>query len=167
MRILKQLLVVLACSITLSGCGFHLAGQYDVPEEMRKVNLQIGSNERSGLRQPLLNLLKVNRIKIRDDAPYRLEILKEDTRRRSLSLQLDGDTVEYERIMTASFRVFSTADNTLVLGEREVEARRVFDRIENTTASDAHDEQISEELYRQLAQKIVRQYLAIGRHQED
>ncbi|TCK06889.1 LPS assembly lipoprotein LptE [Marinobacterium mangrovicola] len=157
---LRAPLFALVASVLISACGFHLAGYYEVPEELRQVNLVIPADRPSGVRTHLTSLLEINGIEITDTANYRLEVLDENIRRRSLSTSIRADTVEYELIGTAHFSVSNRAGELLITN-REVRAERVFNNNENTTARDALQSQIERALEEQLAQQIVRQYLSL------
>ncbi|KEA64422.1 LPS-assembly lipoprotein RlpB precursor (Rare lipoprotein B) [Marinobacterium lacunae] len=160
MRKLCGSLMVLLTTVMLSACGFNLAGYYDVPEALRKVDLQIPEDRPSSIRPHLNNLLAVNGIEISSKANYRLEIINERMRRRTLTMTLSADAVEYELIGSVRFSVFDANDNP-VIDNREVRAERVFNNDDNTTARDALEEQLRSGLQEQLAQQIVRQYLSL------
>jgi len=155
-------LLLMLSTLLLSACGFRLAGYYEVPEKLRQVTLDIPGDRPSDIRASLNNLLAVNGIEVRDDAEYRLELLDEDVRRRTLTVSLSADAVEYQLIGTARFSVFGPAGKALI-ENREVRAERSFNNTENTTARDALEDQVRSEIQEQLAQQIVRQYLSLGR----
>ncbi|SEG61423.1 LPS-assembly lipoprotein LptE [Marinobacterium lutimaris] len=157
---LRAPLFALLASLLVSACGFHLAGYYEVPAELRQVHLVIPSDRPSNVRTHLSSLLEINGIEITNKADYRLEIHDERIRRRSLSTSIRADTVEYELIARAHFSVSNRAGE-LLIDNREVRAERVFNNNENTTARDALQDQIERALEEQLAQQIVRQYLSL------
>ncbi|WP_432697597.1 LPS assembly lipoprotein LptE [Marinobacterium sp. YM272] len=157
---LRAPLFALIASLLISGCGFHLAGYYDVPENLRQVNLDIPDDRPSNIETHLTSLLEVNGVEITRRANYRLEILDERTRRRSASTSLSADTIEYELIATARFSV-SNGAGELLIDNREVRAERFFNNNQNTTAKDALEVEIRRQLQEQLAQQIVRQYLSL------
>lgn len=147
-------------SLTLSACGFHLSGYYDVPEALRQVQVSAPEERPSDIRQPLINLLKLNGIEITDAAPQTLKILQERTRQRTLTLTTGADAIEYELIASVRFQVLDAAGEPLS-NEREARIERVFFDLENTTARDALISQVKQEMQQQLAQQIVRQYLSL------
>lgn len=157
---LRAPLFALIASMLISACGFRLAGYYDVPEELRQVNLDIREDRPSDIESHLTSLLELNGVEITQDAEYRLEINDERVRRRSASTSLSADTVEYELIGTATFSV-SNSEGELLIDNRQVRAERFFNNDENTTARDALERQIRVQLQEQLAQQIVRQYLSL------
>lgn len=159
---LRISLLLMLGSLLLSACGFRLAGYYEVPEELRQVELVIPSEKPSDIRTHLTNLLAVNGIEVRDDAEYRLQLLNENVRRRTLTVSLSADAVEYQLIGTVRFSVFGPDDEVLI-EDREVRTERSFDNDENTTARDALEDQVRREIQEQLAQQIVRQYLSLKR----
>jgi len=160
MRKLRSSLLMLLTAAMINACGFHLAGYYDVPDDLRQVQLQIAEERPSHIRPHLNNLLAANGIEVSKDADYRLEIHSEQLRRNALTLTLSADAVEYELIGTVRFSVFDT-EGTALIDDREVRAERVFNNDDNTTARDALVEQLRTALQEQLAQQIVRQYLSL------
>ncbi len=160
MRYLRRSLLLALCSLLLSACGFRPSGYYDVPEALRQVQVVVPQDRPSNIRQPLINLLKVNGVEIDAKAGLRLEIIKEKMRKRTLTLTLSTDTVEYELVGTVSFRVLN-ADGEALSGDREARAERVFYDVNNTTARDALEAQLRQEMQQQLAKQVVRQYLSL------
>lgn len=161
MRKLRSSLLIMLTTLLVSACGFHLAGYYEVPENLRQVQLLIPEEQPSNIRPHLNNLLAVNGIEVTDDeTAYKLEIHKEVMRRRTLTLTLSADAVEYELTGSVRFSVFNPAGEALI-DDREVRAERVFNNDDNTTARDALEEQLRGSLQEQLAQQIVRQYLSL------
>jgi LPS-assembly lipoprotein len=154
-------LLALVSTLLLTACGFRLAGYYDVPDELRQVELVIPGERPSDIRPFLNNLMTVNGIEVRDGADYRLEILNESIRRRTLTLTLGADAVEYELVGTARFSVFDRNGDPII-DDREVRTERAFNNDDNTTARDALEAQIRRDIQEQLAQQIVRQYLSLG-----
>lgn len=156
-----RLPLLLVLTLILSACGFTLGLRYPVADELKQVELTLPGGL-TQIRQPLNNLLRINGIEIKKGAPYRIEILSEGVHQRNLTLQLDRDAIEYELRAQVFFRVFGP-DGKLVIGERRIDAIRTFDRIENnTSASDVLRDQLKREMFRTLAEKVVRQYTAIG-----
>ncbi|MBS98171.1 MAG: hypothetical protein CMI01_05790 [Oceanospirillaceae bacterium] len=145
----------------ISGCGFHLAGYQPVPESLRQVDLVISERRPSQIRSQLNNLLEVSGIEITSSANKRLQIHSENTRRRVLTRTVSDDAIEYELIATALFSVFDR-DGKPLIDRREVRAERVFNDDDNTTARDALENQIKQDLQGQLANQILRQYLSLA-----
>lgn len=161
MRKLRRSLLITLITMLTGACGFHLAGYYEVPEDLRKLQLQIPEERPSDIRPHLNNLLAVNGIEISDDeTAYKLAIHKETMRRRALTLTLDADAVEYELIGSVRFSVTDSAGEVLI-HDQEVRAERTFNNDDNTTARDTLEEQLRGGLQEQLAQQIVRQYLSL------
>lgn len=156
-----RITLLLLGALLLSACGFRLAGFYEVPPALRQLELDIPGDKPSDLRQELNSLMAVNGIEIRDGADYRLELLEENMRRRTLTVSLSADAVEYALIGTARFNVYGP-DDELLIDNREVRTERSFNNDDNTTARDALEAQVRLDVQEQLARQIVRQYLSLG-----
>lgn len=154
--------LLMLSTLVLSACGFRLAGYYEVPDELRQVALEVPGEQPSDIRGSLNNLLAVNGIEVVDDADYRLEILDEDVRRRTLTITLGADAVEYELIGTVHFSVIDVLQDQPLIDNREVSVSRTFNNNDdNTTATDALEAQVRRDIQEQLAQQVVRQYLGL------
>lgn len=156
----RRTLIVALGSLLLGACGFQLSGYYEVPKALQQVRLVSPSDKPSNIRLPLQNLLKINGVQITEDADKTLEILSEDSRRRTLTLTDNANAIEYELIGTVHFRV-TNRDGKILLADRKVTASRVYNNNDNTTARDALEAQLRQTLQKRMAQQIVRQYLSL------
>ncbi|QTH64404.1 hypothetical protein J1N51_02640 [Psychrosphaera ytuae] len=91
----------------LSGCGFHLKGQYYLPSSLK--TLYVSSEQRF---DPLLKQVKlrlqqnqVNIIEKRGKESAELRLLPESFQRRTLSLFPNGQIAEYELMYFARYEV--------------------------------------------------------------
>ena len=100
------LLAMVAVSM-LSGCGFHLRGDYLLPEELK--TLYLSSEDKHGeltrLVKQHFELNKVNVAKSSQADIPELRILKDNLNRRTLSLFPNGQVAEYELIYTVRYQL--------------------------------------------------------------
>ncbi|MBY7975028.1 luciferase [Vibrio fluvialis] len=146
----KLSLVVLTATL-LSACGFHLRGDYDVPEELSTMSLT-SYDQYSSFTRFVKGQLRLNEIKLvqpAEDIPN-LHLLGESTGERTLSLYQNTRAAEIELTFSASYRVtipeqgekiFSTSvtrsylDNPLAALAKSVERDMIEDEMRKLAAS--------------------------------
>ncbi|EKO3487902.1 luciferase [Vibrio fluvialis] len=146
----KLSLVVLTATL-LSACGFHLRGDYDVPEELSTMSLT-SYDQYSSFTRFVKGQLRLNEIKLvqpAEDIPN-LHLLGESTGERTLSLYQNTRAAEIELTFSASYRVtipeqgekiFSTSvtrsylDNPLAALAKSVERDMIVDEMRKLAAS--------------------------------
>lgn len=147
-----KLISVLALTTLLSACGFHLRGDYSVPEELHRMSLT-SYDQYSTFTRMVKNQLRVTEIELvspAKDVPN-LHLLSEGVGERTLSLyQNPPRAAEKELTFNASYRVtvpdvgtkvFSTSvtrsylDNPLTALAKSVERDMIEDEMRKVAAS--------------------------------
>ncbi|MCE7602672.1 LPS-assembly lipoprotein LptE [Vibrio fluvialis] len=151
----KLSLVVLTATL-LSACGFHLRGDYDVPEELSTMSLtsydQYSTFTRMVKRQLRMNEITV--VQPAKDVPN-IHLLSEGTGERTLSLYQNTRAAEIELTFVASYRV--TIPN---LGEKTFSTsvtRSYLDNPLTALAKSVERDMIEDEMRKLAASQIVRQ----------
>ncbi|MDE1225591.1 LPS assembly lipoprotein LptE [Vibrio aestuarianus] len=146
-----KLISVLALTTLLSACGFHLRGDYSVPEELHRMSLT-SYDQYSTFTRMVKNQLRVTEIELvspAKDVPN-LHLLGESVGERTLSLYQNTRAAEKELTFNASYRVtvpdvgtkvFSTSvtrsylDNPLTALAKSVERDMIEDEMRKVAAS--------------------------------
>ncbi|MDE1250173.1 LPS assembly lipoprotein LptE [Vibrio aestuarianus] len=146
-----KLISVLALTTLLSACGFHLRGDYSVPEELHRMSLT-SYDQYSTFTRMVKNQLRVTEIELvspAKDVPN-LHLLSESVGERTLSLYQNTRAAEKELTFNASYRVtvpdvgtkvFSTSvtrsylDNPLTALAKSVERDMIEDEMRKVAAS--------------------------------
>jgi LPS-assembly lipoprotein len=106
-----QLFVIIALALVMTGCGFKLRGEADLPPELAKI--YISSNRPPGappssLRRTLEDLLVANGVEVTETplgATAVIELLDQRIRRRVVASDSIGDTREYTFTLEVDYRV--------------------------------------------------------------
>ncbi|MEZ9299826.1 LPS assembly lipoprotein LptE [Vibrio splendidus] len=147
---LKVTIVVLTVSL-LSACGFHLRGDYSIPEELNKISLT-SYDQYSTFTRMMKGQLRMNDVEIVPPAENipNLHILGEGVGERTLSLYQNTRAAEKELTLNASYRVtvpdlgsktFSTSvtrsylDNPLTALAKSVERDMIEDEMRKLATS--------------------------------
>ncbi|MGF1745308.1 LPS assembly lipoprotein LptE [Vibrio minamisatsumaniensis] len=147
---LKVTVVVLTVSL-LSACGFHLRGDYSVPEELNKISVT-SYDQYSTFTRMMKGQLRLNNVEIvppTENTPN-LHIISESVAERTLSLYQNTRAAEKELTFRASYRVtipeigsktFSTSvtrsylDNPLTALAKSVERDMIEDEMRKLATS--------------------------------
>ncbi|MEZ8502502.1 LPS assembly lipoprotein LptE [Vibrio splendidus] len=147
---LKVTVVVLTVSL-LSACGFHLRGDYSVPEELNKISVT-SYDQYSTFTRMMKGQLRMNDVEIVPPAENtpNLHIISESVGERTLSLYQNTRAAEIELTFYASYRVtisdlgsktFSTSvtrsylDNPLTALAKSVERDMIEDEMRKLATS--------------------------------
>jgi LPS-assembly lipoprotein len=122
-------LAVLLLALLLTGCGFKLRGQSDLPPVLAKTYIK--TNQPAGappstLAQTLARLLASNRAQILtspEQATAIIEILKEESKTRTLAANRSGNVREYTLTYSVEYRV-TRANGTVLLAHDQITSSR-------------------------------------------
>ncbi|ASO28723.1 luciferase [Vibrio anguillarum] len=147
---LKLSLIVIMSSL-LSACGFHLRGDYSVPEELNRVSVT-SYDQYSTFTRMVKNQLRMSDIEIvsPSETVPNIHLIGESVGERTLSLYQNTRAAEKELIFKASYRVtlpelgmktFSTSvtrsylDNPLTALAKSVERDMIEDEMRKLAAT--------------------------------
>ena len=157
---MRALLVALALTLGLGGCGWQLRGSYSLPPEIVPVSVTGGG---------IAGELRRNLRRIGADAggqpASRLEILEENDRRRVFSVGTDGKVDVFEVIYTVRWQLTAPASDgnatRVLIAPRAMRATRRFEFDSAATLSkDEEEEARVETMRRDMVQRILNQLQA-------
>jgi LPS-assembly lipoprotein len=148
--------------VMLTGCGFTLRGQAQLPPAMAKTYIRdvrpVGAPP-SALANTLRQFLASSGVEVVNDpqaATAMLEIFNEGTRRRTLAAGPEGDFREYTFTYSVNFRATAT-DTKTVLSDGNITKFRDVIYAESDVLGKQEGEQIAlQEMQADAAQTIIR-----------
>ncbi len=147
--------VLLAALVFVSACGYHLRGSIALPPELKSLYLYGVS---AGLSTEMQAMLKASDGKMAaapDQAGIVVKVLKEDMRRRALSIGKTGKSSEVELNYYLRFQFYDNKDQAL-LDEQTLELNREFFNDQTAVLAKENEEiLIRKEIYRQAARMIM------------
>lgn len=152
---LKLSLVFLSATL-LSACGFHLRGDYDVPDELSKLSIT-SYDQYSTFTRIVTRQLRMNEIEIvqpADDVPN-VHLISEGTGERTLSLYQTTRAAEIELTFVASYRVTIPELGTKTFSTSVT--RSYLDNPLTALAKSVERDMIEGEMRKLAATQIVRQ----------
>lgn len=151
-----KLISVLALTTLLSACGFHLRGDYSVPEELHRMSLT-SYDQYSTFTRMVKNQLRVTEIELvspAEDVPN-LHLLGEGVGERTLSLYQNTRAAEKELTFRASYRVTVPEVGTKVFSTSVT--RSYLDNPLTALAKSVERDMIEDEMRKVAASQILRQ----------
>ena len=150
--------LVTCCSLLLlSGCGFHLRGEVTLPKVMANTYIQ-GATPYSDLETDLRRALTVAGARVSSapqDATAQLQILREDSGRRVLTVTVHGKAGEYELFYTVEFQLTDAAGKELVPRQRVTLTRDfTFDETE-LLGKTGEEDLLHREMRHEMVQRIL------------
>ncbi|MDW6016403.1 LPS assembly lipoprotein LptE [Vibrio plantisponsor] len=151
----KLSLVFLSATL-LSACGFHLRGDYDVPDELSKLSIT-SYDQYSSFTRIVTRQLRMNEIEIvqpADDVPN-VHLISEGISERTLSLYQTTRAAEKELTFRASYRVTVPDIGTKTFSTSVT--RSYLDNPLTALAKSVERDMIEGEMRKLAATQIVRQ----------
>lgn len=153
-----MVMVLMVVAIMLTGCGFQLRGQIDLPEPMRQIALSTPDATTDFVRE-LTGQLRANGVQLTDGPTVgasRLVIERERVYREALTISQDARVREYVLYLEVRLGFFNAAgepivDNEVVRLSREYR----FDE-QAILGSSREEEVLTQDLSRELATQLVR-----------
>ena len=152
--------LLLTITLVLAGCGFQLRGTGPqgtvVPDEWKSMHLATG-NPNSEFSREITMRFAANGVEWmeRKDANYVLQVQPERFRQRSLSLNSEARTAEFELTMSARFSVFDASGNA-VMEDHDVSVIKQMENDPRNVVGKAEEVQLLKaEMRTELAQQIM------------
>lgn len=153
---MKKLFTLVAISLLISACGWHLRGSLNLPADLKSVAI---SGASATLYEQLERQLRASDIDLQaseKDAQYTIVIIDEANERRTAALGSDALAAEYELNATAEF-VFRNSRGENVGEVNKVSVLRTLTYDSNQVLGSANEGSIIQrEMTQEVANQIIR-----------
>ncbi|WP_392561684.1 LPS assembly lipoprotein LptE [Orbus sturtevantii] len=159
----KLLLLFTFIAILLSGCGFHLQDNEEIPKQFQTMAFYSG-DPYGPLSREIKKILIKNKVKFvdsdkKDNYPS-LHIENSSITRSTISLYQDGKSAEYQLILTLNAKVVIAGDDIYPITIKIF--RTFFDNPETALAKSTEQNLIEQEMYGQSARQLIRKLRSIN-----
>lgn len=163
------LLIALLGALLAAGCGWHLRGTSDAPDNIESLHIS-ARNLNSALVEDLRRALVSNGITVAKnatEAKYSLVLLAENSDRRTASIGASARIAELLLTESADFLILA-ADGTQVLGRTTATAERQFEYNEdNVLTTDDEALLLRAEMRSELVHKILNRLRFVSHRTSD
>ncbi|MDG3087416.1 LPS assembly lipoprotein LptE [Vibrio hannami] len=151
-----KLSIVLLLAGTLSACGFHFRGSYQLPEEISDISMT-SYDQYSSLTRAVKNQLRLNGITTVTPAENvsNIHLMSGSLGERTISLYQNGQAAEKELTYSASYRVTIPEIGTKTFTTTAY--RTYLTNPQTALAKSVEEEMLEQEMVEQSAIQIIRQ----------
>ena len=155
MRATLNLVLILVLIATLTGCGFQLRGNYQLPEPLQSVSLK--SQVSKELNEHMQQRFAHSGIKLSEEAqPITVHLTSDKLERRTLSLFESGQVAEYELLYQVNYQLIQ---NQRLLLERTVEVARDYQDDPNFALAKTREREMLVDEMRAEASRLILQQI--------
>lgn len=152
----KYLTLLLVLAISLTGCGFHLQHNTEVPERFKTMSY-ISYDPYGRLSRDIKEILSDNHVKLANEdtsGKYpSLRITGDHLDSNTISIYQDGKAAEYQLVLTVSAQVVIAGQQIYPINVRVF--RTFFDNPSKALAKTAEQNLIEDEMYEEAAKQII------------
>ena len=152
--------VVLFMSVALAACGFHLRGQLPLPASVSVIYLDADQTDFTAELTKSLRSSGASIVDSPSEAKAILQIADEFAEREVLTLNTDGRATGYRLFYTVNYLVAN--DKQELLREGKLTEQGTYSLAPGqATLQESEERELLEEMYKELALKMVRQLGAL------
>lgn len=152
----KYLALLMLLTISLTGCGFHLQHETEVPARFKTLSY-ISGDPYGRLSRDIKELLRDNGVILADPnnaANYpSLRIVGDSLNRSTISIYQDGKAAEYQLVLTIQAQVVIPGEQIHPINASVF--RTFFDNPAEALAKTVEQNLIEDEMYKQAAKQII------------
>ncbi|OCG65939.1 LPS assembly lipoprotein LptE [Gilliamella sp. Fer4-1] len=158
----KYLAFIMLLTISLTGCGFHLQHEPEVPERFKTMSY-VSYDPYGRLSRNIKELLHDNQVTLANNNASEqlpsLRMISENLSRNTISIYQDGKAAEYQLVLAVEAQVVIAGQQTYPINVRVF--RTFFDNPSEALAKTVEQDLIENEMFKQAAKQIIRKLKSI------
>jgi LPS-assembly lipoprotein len=158
----KYLALLMLLAISLTGCGFHLQHETEVPPRFKTISYASG-DPYGRLSRNIKELLHDNEVTLVDTNDVAkhpsLKIISDSLSKSTISIYQDGKAAEYQMVLAVQAQVVIAGERIHPINVRVF--RTFFDNPAAALAKTVEQNLIEDEMYKQAAKQIIRKLKSV------
>jgi LPS-assembly lipoprotein len=151
----QKIAATLTAICLLSACGYHLRGDFQLPNELKSIFLEGESAELHGHFSKIIEASSGQLLSSKEKAGVVIRIFNEKLLRRVLSLSVRGRANDFELDYRLEYEI-ANAKNSNLLPRQAVQVKReYFNDQQDIIAKDNEEIVIRDEMYQQAVRTII------------
>ncbi|WP_172397983.1 LPS assembly lipoprotein LptE [Gilliamella apicola] len=150
-------------TISLTGCGFHLQHDTEVPARFKKMSY-MSYDPYGRLSRDIKELLRDNHVTLTNNESSQnlpvLKVIRDSLDRSTISIYKDGKAAEYQLVLTVETQVIIEKEKIYPINVRVF--RTFFDNPSAALAKTTEQDLIEDEMYMEAAKQIIRKLKSVN-----
>ena len=159
----KYLASFMLLTISLTGCGFHLQHDTEVPARFKKMSY-MSYDPYGRLSRDIKELLSDNHVTLTNNESSQnlpiLKVVRDSLDRSTISIYKDGKAAEYQLVLTVETQVIIEKEKIYPINVRVF--RTFFDNPSAALAKTTEQDLIEDEMYMEAAKQIIRKLKSVN-----
>lgn len=159
----KLFSLVTLTTILLTGCGFHLQHETEIPKQFETMTFY-SENPYSELSRTVKDLLNKNKVLlVQEDSAHQypsLRIINSNIGKETISIYQNGKSAEYQLILTVNAQVIMAGRDIYPITTKVF--RTFFDNPATALAKTTEQKLIEREMYTQAAKQLISKLKSIN-----
>ena len=159
----KYLASFMLLTISLTGCGFHLQHDTEVPARFKKMSY-MSYDPYGRLSRDIKELLRDNHVTLTNNESSQnfpvLKVIRDSLDRSTISIYKDGKAAEYQLVLTVETQVIIEKEKIYPINVRVF--RTFFDNPSAALAKTTEQDLIEDEMYMEAAKQIIRKLKSVN-----
>ena len=159
----KYLASLMLLTISLTGCGFHLQHDTEVPARFKKMSY-MSYDPYGRLSRDIKELLRDNHVTLTNNESSQnlpiLKVVRDSLDRSTISIYKDGKAAEYQLVLTVETQVIIEKEKIYPINVRVF--RTFFDNPSAALAKTTEQDLIEDEMYMEAAKQIIRKLKSVN-----
>mgnify|MGYP000043444415 CR=1 FL=1 len=152
-----SIVCLLSSSLFLNACGFQLRGIQALPSNLSSINFQCANEKTWDLCRHLSKEFQVHQITLSEQAEMILVISSVNKQQRSLSINTDASTAEYDLIHSVHYQLIHSASQKQISSQRVEASQSYRHQASALIAKEREQDEIQTRLNQEIADIIFRQ----------
>jgi LPS-assembly lipoprotein len=148
---------VLILSLLISACGFQLRGTQALPNSLSSLKFKCANEKTWDLCHQLSREFQLHQIKLTDEAEMTLSISNVNKKKRSVSINSDASTAEYDLINSVRYKLIHSATQTLITTQMVEVNQSYRHKSSELIAKEREKDEIQAQLNQEIATIIFHQ----------